>query len=405
MKYIPVTGLQPPENIKGVILKQFDAALISIAEPTTSKGWTLHSIYKQTDKIFKNFEGRCSELYLDSGGFQFIQGYLTKRRAKEYIDTYHFLMEKFKDKNMRIFSLDIQNRKMSNEELHKFNDYSIDESKQLLNKYPSLKDKQLFVIQSRFPDTLKIWKEFMDRHEVLDVWKRYSFGGLVGLKKDTNTKHNHFVPMTMWLLSYAKNQNKLNNIQHIHMLGQSSRLAIITSFFMEEVLKNNGINIEITMDSSEVLRFSPIMQKLPIMFKNVENDFQMARTSDDVIQMLKNIEEHNDEEHSLEETITLFQEEKKLETVDLVGLLCHGIDTTMEFAQYFIDTMKEDLQSDEWKNWDVDFLKEKFTIFQQGRLAVEFINNLKYFQYGLENIDDFDKLHNYTLTEIQNYYS
>lgn len=401
MKYIPVTGLNPVGDVKNIIINTFNAALISIAEPTTSKSWTIHQVFRQMDKIFKAF-GDVEELYLDSGGYQILVGYIQKRRLREYIDTYHILLEKFHDRNMKIFSLDILNKKYSKEEVIKLNDYSINESLKLLNKYSELKEKQLFIVQSRFPEVLETWKELMNKHPIFETYKRYSFGGLVGLKKETNAKFNHFVPMTMWLLSFAKSKNSLNNIKHIHMLGQSSRIAILTAIAMEKFLASKGINLEITMDSSEILRFSPIEQKLPLIFKN-NNNFQMARSKDDLKIMIENNVHLKNENYDLEKALELI-EEGKVENSDFVEIICQGIDSTMEFAEWFFTKYYEELISGDMFNWSVEDFKEKHPIFNQGRLAQELINNLKFIQIGYSKIDDFKDIHNYTKSIIQNYY-
>ena len=404
MRYIPVTGLNPTEKIKKIITNHFGSALISIAEPTTTKGWTIHQIYRQMDKIFKTFreEDGIQDLFLDSGGFQILQGYITKRRLIEYIDTYHILLEKFRDQNMKMFSLDILNKSYTEEEVLKYNHYSINSSIKLLTKYPELKDKQLFIVQSRVPHVLETWKGLIKTHQIFNHYSRYSFGGLVGLKKETNAKFNHFIPMTMWLLAYAKSEGKLENIKHIHMLGQSSRVAIITSVLLEKILENRGIHLEITMDSSEVLRFSPIMDKLPIMFHTGE-DYKLARTADDVKKMLENGVLYQADGYQIETAHEMLDRGEIINS-DYVELMCQGIHSTVDFAYDFIEKKADMILQDEWMNWTVDDLKSFHEVFKQGRLATEIINNLKHIKVGLDRLDNFEDLHEYTMNVIRGYY-
>ena len=403
MKYIPVTGLNPVGEVKDIILSRFDAALISIAEPTTSKGWTIHQVFRQMDKIFKKFENDVSDLYLDSGGFQVLMGYITEKRIREYTDVYHFLLEKFHDKNMKIFSLDILHRNFPKEKILEMNDYSIKSSLEAFQKYPELKDKQLFVVQSRFPNVLEIWKELIKKHNVFNYYSRYSFGGLVGLKKETNAKFNHFAPMLMWLLSYAKENNAMDNIKHVHMLGQSSRLAIITAILIEEIFKNRGIHLEITMDSSEILRFSPIEAKLPVIFKDSENQFRMARDKDDLIQMFQNGAIHKSDNHDIEEAISDIKS-GKISNSDFVEIVCQGIDSTIEFSHSIKDLLKDKIISGDIFLMSEDEFKELHIVFKQGRLAKELVNNLHHLKFGLDNLNDFSKVDEYTMALIKSYY-
>jgi hypothetical protein len=52
MEYIPVAG-GSFNNRANAIPKYFKSYLVSIAEPTSSKNWSLHEIFKHTQKILK----------------------------------------------------------------------------------------------------------------------------------------------------------------------------------------------------------------------------------------------------------------------------------------------------------------------------------------------------------------
>lgn len=404
MQYIPVTGLGPVKEVKHNILTKFDAALISIAEPTTSKSWSIHQIYKQVDKIFKNFDGG-EELYLDSGGFQVLIGHITANRMREFTDVYHFIMDKFSaqiSEKAKIFSLDILNKKFTEEQIHKFNDYSIDSSIKLLNKKPELKESQLFVIQSRFPRTLEIWKELIVKHDVFKHYHRYSFGGLVGLKKESNAKFNHFVPMTYWSFGYAKHLGYEGAIKQIHMLGQSSRLAIITATIMEELL-----NFQITMDSSEILRFSPIEAKLPLIHLDEDGEYRMAKTKPDLAQMLINSHKDKVKGYCIDTQLKLLEEEGKVSNPDFVEVVCQGIDSTVAFAKWFLEDNIDKVHDKTIFNITEDELKEIHPVFKQGRLAKELVNNLIHMKACNKFLEenDFEGMDNYVMNVIRGYYT
>lgn len=405
MKYIPVTGLNPVGEVKDIILNHFNASLISMAEPTTSRGWSIHQVFKQMNKIFKNFDktkdDRIKILMIDSGGFQILMNYISKNRLREYIDTYHILLKQFQSNIDYIFSLDVLNKNLSKEEIFEYNKYSIESSLKIFKKYPNLKDKQLFIVQSRFPETLEIWKKIIDDNNIFDIYSRYSFGGLVGLKKETNAKFNHFVPMLFWLLTYAKSKNKENIIKHVHMLGQSSRLAIITAIILEEIL-----NIEITMDSSEILRFSPIEAKLPLIYKNHDDEFDFARDKDHLAVMIANNIKHKHRDYNLEEALETLKKTGKVSNPDFVEIVCQGIDSTLEFGYLLKNNLIEDIRSEKIFDYSVQDFKNYHSIFKHGRLAQELVNNLQLAKTGMEyyKAGNFQEYHLKVKEIIENYY-
>ena len=411
MQYIPVTGLNPVGEVKDIIINHFGAALISIAEPTTSRGWSIHQVYRQMDKIFKNFnevtDPKLKTLLLDSGGFQILMGYISKNRLREYIDTYHFLLkrfhQKFENDNIAtlIFSLDVLNKNLSKEEIFKYNKHSIESSLKIFQEFPKLRDKQLFIVQSRFPETLEIWKTIIKDNNVFDIYSRYSFGGLVGLKKETNAKFNHFTPMLFWLMHYAKHLGKEGVIKHVHMLGQSSRLAIITAVILEEIL-----DIEITMDSSEILRFSPIDAKLPLIHRNNSNEFEMARDKDHLATMLSNNVLLKKDGYNLEEALETLKNTGKVSNPDFVEIICQGVESTLAFANKFKDDNIDKVTDLSILDWEVDDLYQYHPIFKQGRLAQELINNFRLAKKGIAfyKDGDFEEHHKEVKTLIEDYY-
>ncbi len=392
MKYVPVLGVAPSHATKTPVMHYFEDYLISIAEPTTSSNWTLQDIYKQMKKIEK-LKLPNLKLFLDSGGFQIIMGYITENRIKEYTDVYHFILENFREDINFIFSLDINTPKFSKEKLIKYNDYSIDESIKLIKKYPEIADKQLFVVQSRFSHILEDWLELMDKHNTFDFYTRYSFGGLVGLKSATRVQFNHFVPMTLWLATYLKNRSSKLPKQ-IHMLGQSSRVALITGVILEKLL-----GIEITMDSSEVIRFSPIVAKVPLIHKTQE--FTIVKNLE---QMESMIEAHSDPE--AEQEVEEMKEQLrngKVSNQTFVELICQNISNLIEFGNTLVDV----IPIETILQWDAVDFENYHDVFKIGRLSTEMANNMRLIRILKPYLDnnDFDGIHSHVLKIINNYYT
>lgn len=289
LEYVGVLSSKPSSPAYRSTFKYFNKYLITLGEPTASPNWTLLSILKHAENIIVNekIQGG-SELMIDSGGFQIITGKITKFRILEFIECYHMVLEKYPDEIQKIFSLDINNFGMTAEEILEWNYKSTEATIESMKKFPILKEKVLFVLQNRNRRVFEIWRKLFVEKRVWEHFDLYSIGGLVGLKKTTAVDFNHAVPATMWLLVYAKKYNF--EIKQLHWLGQSSKVVFIAMAIMEKLF-----GVYFTSDSSELIRFAPIAQKLPLIRKIVayddkssefKDDFGYARTGDDVMGML-----------------------------------------------------------------------------------------------------------------------
>ena len=391
MDYVAVLGVAPSISTIKPVTHYFDDYLISIAEPTTSTSWSLQDIIKQMNKIrVKRLPDM--KLYLDSGGYQVITGHISERRLREYTDTYHFTIDHYVDEIDYIFTLDINNSKFDESKILKYNSYSIQESIALHKKHPILKEKQLFVVQSRTPQLLDDWRQLMEENKVLDYFDLYSFGGLVGLKSETRVQFNHFVPMMLWLKTFAHSKDK--EIKQVHMLGQSSRVAIITGSILEKLF-----NTKITMDSSEIIRFSPISYKVPMIHK--DQNFNIVRNLEEMTDM---IDCHSDIEaiaeiESMKDQLQL----GKVTNQTFVELISQNIANLIKFSDHFL----EDVDVNEIINWDEDKFKEYHAIFNIGRLATEMANNMRLIRdlmpYYINK--DFDGIHKHVKHIVGNYYN
>ena len=289
MAYVGVLSSQPSLPAYRSTFKYFNKYLITLGEPTASPSWTMISILKHAENIIVNEKiHNGATLKIDSGGFQIITGKITKNRILEYIECYHIVLEKYHNEIDKIFSLDINNFTMTAEQILEWNYKSTQMTIDSIKKYPILKEKVLFVLQNRNRRVFEIWRKLFIEKKVWEHFELFSIGGLVGLKKDTKVDFNHAVPATMWLLVYAKKYNF--EVKQLHWLGQSSKVIFIAMALLEKLY-----GIYFTSDSSELIRFAPIAQKLPLIQKIVayedktsefKDDFGYARTGNDVLEML-----------------------------------------------------------------------------------------------------------------------
>ena len=290
MDYIGVLSSTPHSPAYRSTFKYFNKYLITLGEPTASTNWTMLHILKHARNIIikEKVPGQDAELMIDSGGFQIIVGKIRQERILEFIECYHKVLELYPNEIDKIFSLDINNFNMTTKDIYDWNKRSTEMTIESMKKFPQLKSKVLFVLQNRNERVFEIWRKLFVENRVWEHFDLYSFGGLVGLKKATKVNFNHAVPATMWLLTYAKKYNF--EIKQLHWLGQSSRVVFIAMALLEKLY-----GIYLTSDSSEIIRFAPIAQKLPLLKKEVHynedtekyhNDFDFARTPIEVLDML-----------------------------------------------------------------------------------------------------------------------
>jgi hypothetical protein len=410
MKYVAVLSSQPGAEVYNPIFNYFEDYLITLGEPTAgnagkikSASWNIQTIIKHAKKIiYKENMGENKNLYIDSGGFQIIKGHITRNLIPDYEQSFHDVINTMSEDIYRIFSLDIFNLKMDREAAFYYNRMSIKNSIQLIKDKPSVADKELFVIQSTNQTMFNIWKQLMVEEKVFDYFKLWSLGGLVGLKKDTNADFSHAVPATLWLLTYSKRYN--GTINQMHWLGQSSRLAFLSMALFERLY-----DIHMTADSSQLIRFAPIEQKMPFMsfdeelqdfvlamdHQSIENMFKKhslgTEHGEQAIKMFRNYTlknaafdvDHSEEEISEEEYDELLAKSSKksrgkfsMNNTDIIELQSQNIFFEMQFAEMIIDKLLQE----PLEHWNEDNLKELHPIMNRGRIAKEFNNNLSYFR-------------------------
>jgi len=366
-EYVAVTGSAHP-----VALSKFNNYLISIGEPTTSRSWTLESVVKHTKKVLKEYKKTCElehcqnvNLFLDSGGYQIITNDIKKSRYEEFIHVYHYIFKKFKNDFSYIFSLDINwPGRLTAEELYNFNLKSITESLDAIDKHPELSDKQLFVWQTRNPFVYDTWTKIYDElKDRMKIYNRWAFGGLVGFKAVSGAKFLPFIPSFMDFMTKVKRDNL--KVDHVHFLGQSSFLAIMTAAILQRIY-----NIElITLDSSELVRASKIEQKMPLFIKE------------------KWIRDTEKLEHVLDEKEFeyLIKTGRMHNASVFIKVMSSHIDEIVQFA----NKHAEEIWSDYNKLHSDSFL-DKWSQFDRGRLYQEFRNGLDLVKEWMPIVDSGD---------------
>ena len=413
MKYVSVTA--PGTLMSKVIFNYFNNYLVSFGEAATNNSWNISRLSMNLKKILEE-KPKDMTLYIDSGGFQIIMGYIYGSRIDEFIEAYHYALEKHYKNIDKIFGLDVSNNELDLKQTYLYNRKSTLKSIALIDKIPAIKDKQFYIMHTGSVKALQVWRKLFIDEEVYKHFNLWSFGGLVGLKKRTNAKFSHAVPATLWFLTYQKKYNF--TIDQIHWLGQSSRLSFIAMGLFERLYKLN-----MTSDSSALVRFAPIDQKLPLIHKHKE-DYDVAVNIEDIDIMLEN---HSlDKEDSLykhvydkdfdfkdqsernyylnksnknelddqmfsemfetraEYAIQHFSRRKLLDNSDMTELQSQGIHFEIQFANVICDKL---IEIGIENITTVDQLYDIHPILKRGRTAKELLNNIHFFNEFKEIVE------------------
>lgn len=380
LSYVAVIG-DSPEKVK----EYFYQYLISMGDPLTSPSWSLYSIVKHMKKILK-YKDDAHKLYIDSGGYQIIVGYVERNRVKEFIDAYHFCLNKFANDIDYIFSLDVNEPgKMTEEELYKFNHYSIKKSILTLERIPQLQNKQIFVWQTRNPIVYKVWNQIYAELNPGNVYKRWAFGGLVGFKTQARANFSPFVPSFLDFMVKKEHDNL--TVEHVHFLGQSSMLAILTAALLQHIFDIP----KVTLDSSELVRHTPLEQKLPI----------FCFEEDGTCEWLTKIEDLDIPD---EEKKYILQTGRMTDSDVFIRTMAKHIHSLITFADTFIDEIYKDILS-----MTKDKFLTKWQVLGKGRFYDEFLKNIELIHEWLPLIEKRDvrgsatKYTNEILTQYASY--
>lgn len=378
-EYVAVQGKSPFRIFYRPTFKHFDAYLIPMAEPCNKIEWKSDAVLKLLDEVLEERDKNTkSKLYIDSGGFQIILGFISPMRIREYIDVYHLCLKIYGKRIDKIFSLDINNKDFSPEIIKNYNEISTQQTIDAVKEMPYLKEKILYVLQNRNIQVFEIWRELFIEKRVWEHLDRFSIGGLVGLKRETRVDFAHAVPASLWLLTYAKHYNF--KISQLHWLGQSSKIVFIMMLIFEKLFDG----IYMTADSSEIFRFAPIASKMPLINKTVEGDlvngfkedFEYIRENEELPKML--------EQHSLDDDLCQistidFLKKEGIKTdilhvvpqhlIDMVLTRCKGIKSNFDLCEDLV----EFCSGRHLKNDNIIFTLLKV----QDQNVIDFLNKLQ----------------------------
>lgn len=383
-RYIPVlsTMHQVRTNTVYPPAVLFDQYLVTLGDGCSSRNWSLIEYMRHAAKLIKDNkklrpEFGKKELYLDSGGYQMIVKKISKPRISEYIDCYHHVMYTYKDDIDKIFGLDVIHPNIKdNTELYNLNKLSQVRSLEMLNKFPQLKDKQLYIFQLKNQRYLDIWTNLFNELEIDKTYSRYSIGGLVGFKMRAKVDFTIFVPQFMLLMALFRSKNYKPT--QVHMLGQSSPTALIMADILEKYF-----DVQITLDSSQCIRFSPIKAKLPIMQK-MDDKYIWVKT---IQELMPFVDEAN--------AVSINKNGRLAESLTFMRLMSEDILYTMEASDEANTIMAKDLL-----NMPYEQFKENYELFNIGKTLQSLWLNISIIREMMPLIDDFNKMKTYYIEKV-----
>jgi hypothetical protein len=216
---------------------------------------------KQEAKLFRQnrdygFFNDCTFI-VDSGGFQASIGSLDKKETNILYDIYYndFLVN-HKDVYDRAFVLDIPPGPgckifSSFDDVYEMNHKSYMKA---VNLPDDVRDKMIYIHHFRTPKLWEIYTRIMDENDLFDKFKYHATGGIVAnMASDTAIPCVIYILPLIPLLARAKKYSRKKLYFHI-LGGAQYRDVFFYELFKIHVMKVHGIELEITYDSSGILK-------------------------------------------------------------------------------------------------------------------------------------------------------
>ena len=276
MKYVHVlkSNLLPSGQLDIIpsILKHTDNVLVPLTDVfgVVSPGVGRIEDFHAGVVDFKSKYSFCNpKIWIDSGGFAFINGTIPAKDVGNLIDLYATYLGKFEGDFYRIFSLDLPfNEKdasfNSRKSIYEANLKSLDLSLQKIMQTPGLCDKFIFVMHFLRGESYSIWSKIYKNLNLGAHIKNRALGGMVGVRAGTKNVLSPFVAATFkaYIDFLSGRQISDQNTFNLHFLGVNSvhdrfAIALLEQLF-EDYLSPKGTNASFSYDNS---RFSEAARK------------------------------------------------------------------------------------------------------------------------------------------------
>lgn len=280
MRYIYVVDSAADNELGKVISKISPECLYSLIGGLRQKQFGIDTLFKEVSKINK-FRSRIvipgnGKQYVDSGGYSIIQGQVSPDSVRRFIKCYNTYLENEIENYERVFSLDIPFSKKFDaintiDAIYAFNRESLSDLRELMIKYPQLRDKMYFIWHFKMNSQYEIWKRLYKELDLDSFVKNRAIGGMVGMREVTKKSFSPFTPMAYKCLFDFVNNNTNEKEFRLHFLGMHInydrfQIALLEKLFQEYLDGSAAVNM--TYDSISYAQTSRMGNNGPIYFNS-----------------------------------------------------------------------------------------------------------------------------------------
>jgi hypothetical protein len=315
--------------------------------------------HKQVIKINEKKELLTPDmkLFLDSGGFQAIRGYLTKEEMKDFAHQYTEYLEQYPDDYDYAFILDLpafDKGLKDDKDIYDLNKYSYEQ----FHKLPKeVQNKIIYVYHFNIPRVNNIWYRFFEEGLVDGIDTNYfSVGGLVGrtVSETILPYINYSLPLYNIVRYQMLNRNRYQ--AKFHVLGVGTYYLGIFFAFLQKLLKDKyNFQLDMTFDST-----SPIKHLGQMRIYNVFNDYDLLDEADSLEDLLKIKMECISLASQIDDTLHRIEEYDKLgKNRQRILNSIHWMD---KHAQLRLNKNIEDINIDKIYNTEGGYTKQTYLI-------------------------------------------
>jgi len=196
------------------------------------------------------------KIIVDSGGFSVQQGHVHSEDIPYFIELYHQFLVDHNDLFDLAFTLDLSPglKSCPFKSLKELENLNVKSYQMTIDLPEYIRDKMIYIYHFRTPKLFRIYTKMFYELDFSKYFRNYATGGLVSLSSTRTTPPcaMYVVPL-VHVLVYAKR----NNIKKLkfHVLGDAEFKSIFEHCFFEKHIKEvHDIDVEITFDSSTILR-------------------------------------------------------------------------------------------------------------------------------------------------------
>jgi len=244
-----------------VINKLTGLTLISLISAYSGEDFGITTLNK-TVKGFRAYLLKAREevnvqLYVDSGGYSIIIGEVPPYLISRCIEIYHYVFEHSQDAFDFIFSLDIPfNAKHlsfnTRDKIEGYNRQSLQESVNVLQRHPELKEKFLFIYHFKTIEHYEIWQKLYRELDLGQYIKHRAIGGMVSLKQMAKIDFAPFIATAYQCLNDYLKSISYGEEFRVHFLGINVKYDRFIIVILEQLFQRylgNDIPVIFTYDT------------------------------------------------------------------------------------------------------------------------------------------------------------